>query len=210
MSKDATFAWQHDARVAGENRITVFDDECDGPITTESQSRAIVLEVDPERRTVAVARSYTHPQPLLASAMGNVQLLGDGRVVVGWGTASCVSQFAADGSLMTDLRLPKGKYSYRALISPWTGAPGHAPAVAARYDPRSGQSVVYASWNGATEVSHWQLHGGVRPERLVTVGVASRQGFETAIPVPGDQRYAAVTALDTSGNRLARSEPIRV
>jgi outer membrane protein assembly factor BamB len=210
MGPDTTFAWQHDARVVGENTITLFDDECDGPITSGRQSRAIVLELDADRRTARLVRSYTHPEPLLTTAMGNVQLLGDGRVLVGWGTASCVSQFAADGTLISDLRLPKGRYSYRAFGASWRSAPAHDPAVAARRDPRSGEHIVYASWNGATEVSHWQLDGGLHPERLAPVGVARRRGFETAIRLPSKERYVAVTALDASGNRLGRSGPVHV
>jgi hypothetical protein len=170
----------------------------------------MVLELDADRRRVRLARSYTHPEPLLTSAMGNVQLLSDGGVLVGWGTACCVSQFSADGTLVSDLRLPKRRYSYRALSFPWRSAPAHDPAVAARRDPRSGEHIVYASWNGATEVSHWQLDAGLHPERLATVGVARRRGFETAIQLTSKHRYVAVTALDADGRRLARSGSIRV
>jgi hypothetical protein len=82
--------------------------------------------------------------------------------------------------------------------------------VATQRDRRSGEHIVYASWNGATEVTHWQLEGGLHPQRLATVGVARRQGFETAIRLPSKQRYVAVAALDAAGRRLARSESIRV
>jgi hypothetical protein len=209
MGDGATFAWQHDARVVGENAVTVFDDQCDGPITSGRQSRAMVLDIDSDRRTVRLARTFTHPEPLLTSAMGNVQLLRDGRVLVGWGTACCVSQFDADGTLITDMRLPAGKYSYRAFSAPWQSAPAHGPAVAARRDRRTGRHVVYASWNGATEVTHWRLQGGLHPERLETVGVAQRRGFETAIVLPEKQRYVAVTALNATGHTLASSGPLR-
>jgi Arylsulfotransferase (ASST) len=208
MGEGAQFSWQHDARQISERNFTVFDDGSDGVTNSERESRAVVLEVDLASRTVTLARSYQHPTPLVATSMGNVQALADGHVLVGWGNERFVSEFAADGTLIADAEMPPKQHSYRTYRFPWHGAPHKPPAIAAGRDPTSGAAIVYASWNGATEVTHWKLSTGPAPTRLQTVGIAKRHGFETAIPVPAYRPYAAVTALDHKGRRLADSKPI--
>jgi hypothetical protein len=69
---------------------------------------------------------------------------------------------------------------------------------------------VYASWNGATEVTAWRVLGGPSPEHLKSLGVtARRSGFETSIGVPGGPRYFAVQALGAKGGVLGTSAPAR-
>jgi hypothetical protein len=203
MGPGAQFAWQHDARMLSPSAFTVFDNGSNGSQTTHPQSRGLMLHVDEARREVTVARSYVHPTPLLATAMGSVQVRPDGHVVVGWGTASHVSEFTPEGTLVADASLPRSLYSYRALRQPWTGVPRQAPALAARAD--EADSTLFVSWNGDTRTRRWQVSAGPRPGVLSPIGTAERRGFETAIRVPGRHRYARVTALGERGARLGRS-----
>ena len=128
---------------------------------------------------------------------------------MGWGTASHTSEFAPDGTLLFDAGLPAGIYSFRGLWLDWDSAPRQPPALAAGHD-RSGRSLLYASWNGATEVTDWQVDAGLKRRSLSTVGVAERRGFETIIPLHPRFRYASLTALDSSGQSLGRSEIVRL
>ncbi|HZE07000.1 MAG TPA: arylsulfotransferase family protein, partial [Solirubrobacteraceae bacterium] len=208
MGPDAQFAWQHDARAISDTQITIFDNQSDGPNTNQPQSRGLILNVDNARRSVTVHRSFHHPQSLLASAMGNVQMLPNGHVFIGWGLASHATEYTAEGTLVSDAQLPPKMYSYRVYRSEWRGTPADPPAVAAERDARTGKSTIYVSWNGSTEVDRWQVHAGHRRRHLMTLGVAPRQGFETAIPV-GRHPFVAVTALDRFGRRLARSHTVR-
>jgi hypothetical protein len=61
MGPGAQFAWQHDARQHAWNVLTVFDNGSDGPLTTEHESRGVVLEVDETRRRVTLRKAYTSP-----------------------------------------------------------------------------------------------------------------------------------------------------
>src|SRR5262249_41417051 len=79
------FYWQHDAREPAPGVLTVFDNGSDGPTRSATQSRGLKFAIDERRRTVRLTKSYTHPNPLLASSMGNVQLLPSGHAIVGWG-----------------------------------------------------------------------------------------------------------------------------
>jgi Arylsulfotransferase (ASST) len=210
MGDGAQFAWQHHAVLDGQGTMTVFDDGSDGPTKTEKRSRGLVLGFDDARRRVWLQRAYVHPKPLLAAAMGSVQILPNGHVLVGWGSQPYASEFSADGTLVADAAMTAGQQSYRAFRLPWQGTPKERPAIAGHQDPASGDRFLYASWNGATEVTHWGVETGPTASELVPVRVVGRAGFETTIQVGADARYARVTALDSSTRRLARSLAIRV
>jgi hypothetical protein len=190
--------------------LSVFDNGSDGPIRSEGQSRALVLDLDEGRRTASIRREYTSHQRLLATAMGSVQILPSGHVVVGWGTASRTSEFAPDGTLVLAASLPAGIYSYRGQWLDWRSAPHHRPEVRARREPRSGTNLIYASWNGATELAQWRVDAGSAPNDLQPIGIARRAGFETVIPLNSGFRYASLTALDASGSPLRQSHTIRL
>jgi hypothetical protein len=209
VGRGARFSWQHDARQPLPGVITLFDDG-EGPQRTESQSRGITFVLDRKRKVAHMTESYRHPRPLLASAMGSMQALPGGHVVIGWGTLSWMSEFTPTGQLVADLRLPWGCQSYRGLRFPWSATPGGAPAAAAVRDARSGRSTLYASWNGATAVAAWQVRVGSSASALQAGATVARAGFETAIPLGTATGYAGVTALDGAGRALGSSVPVRL
>ncbi len=215
MGTDTQFAWQHDARHVG-GTITVFDDGAamfPAPQPwrkTHSQSRGLVLELDEARKTVRRARSYRHHPPLLAYGFGNMQTLPGGDVVVGWGELQFFSRFAPHGSLLEEARLPRGYESYRGYHQPWRGVPAYAPALTATRDAARARSKLYASWNGATGVSAWQVSVGRRPGKLRPLGHVKQHSFETAIELAATSGYAAVTALDHTGRALGTSRPVKL
>ncbi len=205
LGHGARFAWQHDARMRGSDELTLFDDGA-GAQRTESDSRGIVVTLDHRHRRARLASAYHSPRPLLAWAMGSMQTLPNGNVVIGWGTAPVLSEFTAAGAQLARMQMPPGRNSYRAFRLPWTATPASAPAIAAT--AASGGATIYASWNGATEVASWQVTVGPSPGALTAVAVAPRAGFETAVVVPKATGYAAVTALDAGGRPLASSRAI--
>lgn len=211
LDKKATFAWQHDGRQPAPGTISMFDNGSNGFINVERHSRGLVLGVDEVRRTVKSAQEYIHPKPLLAVAMGNLQLLPAGEAIVGWGSEPYLSDFSQDGSRLGDAHMLSGYKSYRSYVLPWTGMPHHAPVVMASRDPGTGHTTLYVSWNGATDqASSWQVHAGPNRSSLKSIGVARRRGFETAIPLGRTGGYFAVTALDEDGSYLARSRTVSV
>jgi hypothetical protein len=208
MGRDAQFSWQHDARQSMDGLLTVFDNGTDGPIRTAGQSRGLVLDIDESDRTVAVRSAYKHHRPLLATAMGSVQMLSSGDVVVGWGTASHTSEVAADGTLLLDAALPPGMYSYRGQLFAWRSEPHDRPVVTAA--ARRDATLIYASWNGATDVADWRVDAGLAADQLHPVGLAKRRGFETVIPLHRHLRFAALTALDSAGRPVRRTDTFRL
>jgi hypothetical protein len=192
------FYWQHDVRAHADSLVSVFDNGA-AP-AEEPQSRALLLHVDERRRRVSLVRAYTHrPERVLSHFMGNAQLLADRHLFVGWGGSPFVTEFAPDGSIRFDARLPNAGQSYRAFRFPWLGRPTGAPALAAA------NGALHASWNGATEVASWQLIEDGRTTQTVP-----RTGFETQLHPTTAAKRVAVVALDARGATLGRSADVRL
>jgi hypothetical protein len=208
MGAGSRFYYQHHARPHGATTVSLFDDG-GSPPRVEKQSRAILLDLDPTAMTATLRREYKHPAGVAAANQGSMQVLPDGRVLVGWGNEPYFSEFAEGGALRLDGEFPPGDQSYRAFTADWHGKPPGQPAVAARVNPAGG-TVVYASWNGATDVAGWTVHGGRHPAAMSRVGQQEWLGFETAIAVASTGPYFSVTPYDDHGRALTGSKIVKV
>lgn len=206
MGPGASFYWQHHARAHGPDTLTLFDDGGSPP--EEKQSRALLLSVDTKAMHTSLRHAYVHPAGFIAANQGSVQLLPDGRVFVGWGNQPYFSEFAPDGTILLDGELPANIQSYRAFTTDWVGYPTEPPRIAVKPNP-SGEFIVYATWNGATEVERWAVLGGKTATSLSLAGSQERSGFETAVAVNAEGPYFAVTALDRRGRKLGSSSVVK-
>lgn len=205
MGADTGFGWQHDARRQADGSITLFDDAV-GPPKEGPRSRGMVLDVDESAMRVSLKRQFTDGN-MQSTSQGNVQVLPDGSVLVGWGAVPQFTQFSATGDIVFDARFQTANQSYRAYRFAWTGHPVEPPrAVAVRGTGH--QLTVYASWNGATELTSWRVMAGADAQHLTMVGGAPRTGFETAIKVTTEQPHVVAQALDAAGNVLGTTGPI--
>jgi uncharacterized membrane protein len=105
------------------------------------------------------------------------------------------STFVAHSSTLTSTLLAQAS---------WTGLPLTRPsfAIDTLRDDRA-----YASWNGATEVTHWRLLGGSRPKLLSRLEETRKLGFETELFVSSRNDYFAVAAYDAKVSPLTNSPP---
>jgi hypothetical protein len=196
LTREATFAWQHDARRQPDGTITLFDNGY-------YRSRGIVLSVDDTHRRVALKRAYTHPAHFWSASQGNVQVMANGSVLVGWGAEPYISEFTADGRLVFDARLGTDFFSYRAYQIPWSGEGIASPAIVAE---RAGTHTnVYASWNGDSRVTRWTALAGSGPTHLAPVRSVARTGFETTLQIPGSFSHVSVRGSDRAGKVLGTS-----
>src|SRR5262249_47465352 len=147
---------------------------------------------------------YQHSPALNTNFEGNAQTLSNGDVFVGWGQQPYFSEFNSAGKMVFDARFKSNTSSYRAYRMPWTGQPNTAPSIAAAPN-NDGTTEVWASWNGATTVSSWQVLAGQGPGSLVPLQTARKGGFETAVAASTGMPYFEVQALDSGGHVLATS-----
>jgi hypothetical protein len=145
---------------------------------------------------------------LLSDTQGNVQVLPKGNVLVGWGSAPFFSEFNHHGELLFHAAFPTEGETYRAFRFPWSGQPTDDPAIAAELGTED-KVTIYASWNGATEVTTWQVLAGSAPDQLEPLASAPRQGFETVITVRTTESYVGLNATNGSGKVLGTTNAIK-
>lgn len=203
---------QHDARRQEDGTITIFDNHGDpqlfaNGVTEDEQSRGIVLEIDEDAMTASLVREYTRPKLLGAAHEGNMQVLSNGNVFIGWGSEPNFSEFSRDGELLYDANFVTKQQSYRAFRFPWQGQPQDDPAVMVKPGTRN-NLMLYVSWNGATEVATWEVLAGPSRNRLRTIGSVPRNGFETVITLRTSEPVVDVRAKDRSGRVLGSARAV--
>ncbi|MGH2910803.1 MAG: arylsulfotransferase family protein [Solirubrobacteraceae bacterium] len=202
----AKFAWQHHVTAHHHGIYTIFDNEA-GPPREASQSRALVVRVDEERRTVRFVREYHHVPPVLAPALGSMQALDDGGVFVGWGKPSWFTEWDRDGAVVLDAHLADG-VSYRAFQQPWRGVPDAPPKFVVRRT--GGRAVLYVSWNGATVHRRWRVLGGGSSGTLSELAIADVGGFETVIALDHVPAWVKLEAVGSRGDVVGHSDVVRL
>jgi hypothetical protein len=209
MGPGTQTAYQHDPRQLASGAISIFDNGASPAV--HSQSRGIVLALDPQHATATLQTQILHPPPLLADSQGDFQALENGDWFVGWGQVPDFSEFNTAGALLFDAHFPTHTQSYRDLRFAWTGTPGNAPAFSLRPGAGGGRTV-YASWNGATLVSSWRVLSGPSARSLGVIAQVARSGFETAIPLPAGaaSTYMTVQALDAAGQVIGTAQTAKV
>jgi Arylsulfotransferase (ASST) len=195
----ARTAWQHDPRELPDGSFSIFDNGSSP--TVHSQSRGVVVQLDPQTGTATLVAQMTHTPRVVAESQGNFQALDNGNWFLGWGQEPFFSEVDAEGRTLFDAHFPPKEQSYRSFRFPWVGAPAHPPTFALQ------GGTVYASWNGATQVATWRVVSGRSRTSLAPVATAARSGFETAIALPASTRgpYMAVQAFDAGGQLIGSS-----
>lgn len=202
MGPGTETAYQHDIRWQPNHTITAFDDGASPQV--HKQSRVIHEQIEWGRKEVKLISSQVHTPSLLTDSQGNYQLLSDGDSFVGWGQQPFFTEFASNGTVLFQAQLPAHGTSYRAYRLPWSGTPTTPPEVAVR-SAAKGTVNVYASWNGATEVSSWRVLGWNEIHHVARLATVPRANFETVIPVHAGYSWYSVQAIGPSGKVLGTS-----
>jgi hypothetical protein len=190
--------YQHNARLHG-SLLTVFDNGAIPP--AEPFTRPLEIRLDFAHKRATIVKTFLRPKRLLSPYEGNLELLADGGAVVGWGGIPKVTEFAPDGAVRFELKLPYGD-TYRGYRFAWNGHPSGLPLVGV-----SG-GMVLASWNGATGIARWEVVGGKDADHLSQIGRRGWQGLQTSIRVAKLPKTIAVRALDADGKVIGTSHPV--
>jgi hypothetical protein len=217
VARGATqFCAQHDARRLPDGDVTLFDNGGRG--NTEQgcprhQARVLRFRLDPAQQTAQLVQALPSGrvggagEKLLPVGFGSARMQPNGNMFVSWGTSGLISEVTPAGDVLYAVNLPNA--SYRAVRTPWVGAPRGRPALVVRR--RRGGIAAWASWNGATEIARWRLLAGPDRRRLRTAGRRIRfADLETRLRLARVPRFVAVQALDARGRELGRSAARRV
>ena len=207
MGPGTRTAFQHDVVVQSNGDLTLFDDGA-GPPKKEPQSRALMISLNTKSMTATLVRQYEHRPALSSAYEGGAQLLSGGDLFVGWGQQPFFTEFNSKGQIDFDARFTTGTDSYRAYRLHWAAQPPTLPAIAVSRGAH-GLTTVYASWNGATDVSAYRVLAASSPSgRFSSLRIVRKHAFETALPVRSSARYFKVQALGSKAKVLTSSKPI--
>ena len=215
------FTSQHHARLQSQNEtvtmITLFDnasDDIGGQVPTSrcSSGKLVALDTATLPMTARLIQQWERPDGLLTDKRGDVQILPNTNVVVGWGDRGYLSEFAPDGRRVLDAEYMSARFgNYRAYKFNFTGSPEEPPALRT-FAYGSGMSladmvsVCYVSWNGATEVAKWNFYGSHRKSaQFSMVGSTAKTGFETSYMSPRYIKYTYAEAISSDGRILGKS-----
>jgi hypothetical protein len=223
IESGASFSWQHDARFLPNNMVSMFDDNSDNSSQPGPPSHGLILQLDMINLSASVYRTYFHDPNIIVASQGNVQSLSNGNKFVGWGQSQYYSEFSDAGnteanpavSLLYEAQIPTTNYTYRAYRDSWVGRPFYPPSIGLISVTTIGkgsvnkQYTVYASWNGSTETTQWQVFSGSKPKKLSLATTAVKTGFETSIPVNEKGPYFQVKALNDNGQVIGESKILK-
>lgn len=182
-------------------------------VPTADSSSAIVVLLDLEAMTGQVIERYTQPQGMYGALFGSVQFLANGDRFIGWGGQRGFSQYTQNNELLLHAEIANEvtpTWSYRTFRAPWSARPTTQPDLYTYSWNCHWKTTMYASWNGATDVTSWRFYGSAFKnggfEEMISV---VKDGFETRARAPVFAAYAYVEALHADGSVLGRSVTVK-
>jgi hypothetical protein len=202
--------WQHDAEWQPGGLISVFDNG--STPQKEKQSRGVLLKPDYVAKTVALAKAFVNPtKALLAEAQGNTLALPGDDWLMGYGNLPNFTEYDSAGKVLLEGTLGHNVQDFRTYLSQWSGQPETPPAIVAKRngapEGHTTSVTVSTSWNGATNVTSWQIFAGSSLSALVPLETVPKSGFQTTATVTTSAHYIEARALDANGNVLGTSLP---
>ncbi|KAL3423317.1 hypothetical protein PVAG01_05064 [Phlyctema vagabunda] len=196
-----SFSYQHDARIHHEGNntvlISIHNNANSAIVSGKEQTTGLFMELNTQTWKAMLTRKLFDPaDPVYAVSQGGLQLLDDQHTIMGYGSTPKIKEYSPNGScVMTAQFGPSSTVqSYRAFRLPWVGRPKTAPDAFACVDQVSNKTLVYMSWNGATEHRSWNVYAGKSQESLHLAGHAKKTGFETVTAIGGSPSYIRVEA----------------
>lgn len=158
------------------------------------------MDLDLKSRVVSLSRNLYDPShPVHTKSQGNYQTLSNGHAFLGRGSAPIIEEYDAEGKCVMRATLGYEDYlwgTHTAFRLPWVGKPNTPPEVFACLS--HGSTMVYASWNGATDVQGWDIwagNQGVTGEEVEYVATVDKRGFETEALLEGIYSTVMVKAV---------------
>lgn len=205
LDDDAHFSWQHDVRIKpgvsdDKPQLHMFNNQNERPDKKVAPSVGLILELDLTQKTVRTLESFKNSsRSVYTWNSGSFQMQPDHHAVLGYGSESVVQEYDAAGKMIYEMvyGFPYLGYSYRVLKSAWRGWPKSKPK-AKLCKQKDGSLRAFMSWNGATEIKHWNVYGGSGKndtKALSKMATIQRTGFETNVTISNGTQAVQVEAV---------------
>lgn len=218
FAMDFTFSKQHDVKFVSSNGthhvISFLNNASDERGNDENTSCALFVEMDLIARTAKVIKRINRPDSGLTRLRGNVQVLPNDNVFIGWSERGYQSEHAPNGDLLMTARFVSQRYStYRAYKGEFIGRPATPPDLIASVYGTTDEDIttlIHVSWNGATDVAGWKFYARAYDRGTpVYIGHANKTDFETMYIVDGYMDWITAEAIDKKGKVMRTSRVMR-
>ena len=199
MGPGTEMAWQHDGRVLPNGELTLLRRRLEPADPPPVACRADHARLQGPSKRTSPPPTHTRTRRCSPPARATCRRWRTGTPLVGYGGVPAISEYATGGSLLFDAHQPFDMSFYRAFRFPWSGRPLSPPAVLASLNNTGEETIVHASWNGATEVAWWRVLAGKHPGSLVAQTTIRANGFESSTTLPAEARLRG-----GAGTRLGR------
>ena len=190
------FNVQHDLRVVGENRYTVFDNH---HLDSMPNSRAVEYEVDPNARTATMVWQYLGGYD--SYHMGNAQRLPNGNTLINWviTNAPKVTEVRPDGTKAFEMNWSaRNSKSYRVFRFPWTGVV-EKPYLIVDDGSYSDSIALIFNKFGDPNVDYYKIYGGTSNPPTTLLGTSTDTLMRIYTGLANGTNYFRVTAVDIHG-----------
>ena len=190
------FSCQHDCRVVGPRRYTVFDN---GNDHNPPVSRAVEYELDPNAMTATLVWEYRATPDRYAYYQGNAQRLPNGNTLINFVLAEYpkVTEVSPEGEIEFEMGfLSGGINAYRVFRFPWTGVVEKPYLVV---EANVDKVTLLFNKFGDPNVAFYRIYGGVEPQPETVICTCAQTLLHLRELENGRRYYFRVTAVDVNG-----------
>jgi hypothetical protein len=114
---------------------------------------------------------------------------------MGYGQLPVVKEYGLAGDTRMTIQFGELAFleSYRAYRLPWSAIPAADPLVVVE------NGTAFISWNGATDITHWDVYEGRTTDDLVRTKSSPSSGFETDVTIANNTMFVQVAAFHREG-----------
>lgn len=223
LVNDWIFSRQHHVRYVGTHSeytfITMFDNAWEGAADDSQRSQLYssgkLISINNVTMKATLMQEYPHPDGESSRSGGSMQMLPNKNMFIGWGFIRHITEYTFDGKVIFHAHLSNADHSgnsnYRNFKFAWHGMPAAPPKlISYAFSCEQGDKgrpsplIVYISWNGATEVTHWRFRVSQFPTGpWLHAFTVEKQDFETkATLAERFHPWVRAEALDSRGRVL--------
>lgn len=172
--------WEHHARAQNVTDTSLelhyFNNNNAGWDNGTRATNGLRLQLDLEAKTATVLQKLDS-DGIFTESQGSFFPLDNGNTLMGFGSISKIKEFGPDGDVRMTLQFGEDNLvqAYRSYRQDWHATPVTSPKAAIK------DNAVYMSWNGATEVTQWEVYApSLIGSSMQLLGTVPKTGFETS------------------------------
>ncbi|CAL5867109.1 uncharacterized protein PFLUO_LOCUS1321 [Penicillium psychrofluorescens] len=227
LPENGQFSWQHMARIhnisSTQALLSYFANDlntANGTVPSKGLTLRLTLPPSSVHPPEVITDFWDYENPVSSAAEGAFFPLANGNTLMGYGDQPYIKEYGPSGKLLWSAQFADYNLgqSYRAYKQEWHATPSTQPSLVVTsisveddlHECAGPSSKLrgYVSWNGATDVTLYEVYAGADIKSLQSLGKIERKGFETKFSLPVGSHVVQVAAV--KDGEAKKSEVIHV